>query len=472
MTHVVNSLQFEVTCPDEDMSFNLRQNFGQTLQQEIAEIIDEVCSENVGEDELIKIDRIELDLGAFSRHTFGTDFKKVFRQKLRNELVEKLSDIMPVERQASRLVSNTEALLYFLANGTLPWFADETAISIDEILQQAAADQQGVLSDFFNRNRFDGQIWRRILWQLDNKSKQLVINLSADLKSVAEIIANRLVEIAEIITDLKILMDQPASPEYQEVLSVINDVIIENAGKIFSAGEKTGIAETLLGANIEQILGTDKALVRQVELEFANAAGTAAAAALVNGTKLRDEHRAESEEAFTESSVEENIEKYLVKHSGLVLLTPFFNSFFSELNLLDGAAWKNNDCAFKAVHLLKFLSTGQQRVPEYALVLEKILCGLPVNVPVPLDVVLEPKDIEEAQSLLKAMIAHWNVLKNTSIDGLRETFIRRDGLVTKRDNGWLLQVERKTLDVLLDQIPWGYSTVSLPWNDYLIFVEW
>src|SRR5438132_1105834 len=99
MTHVVNSLQFEVICPDEDMSFNLRQNFGQTLQQEIAEIIDEICSENVGEDELIKIDRIDLDMGSFSRHTFGTDFKKVFSQKLRNELAKKLSAITPVERQ-------------------------------------------------------------------------------------------------------------------------------------------------------------------------------------------------------------------------------------------------------------------------------------------------------------------------------------------------------------------------------------
>ena len=57
-------------------------------------------------------------------------------------------------------------------------------------------------------------------------------------------------------------------------------------------------------------------------------------------------------------------------------------------------------------------------------------------------------------------------------DGLRDAFLKRDGLLIKKEDGWLLQVERKTLDVLLDKIPWGYSTVSLPWNSYLVFVEW
>jgi len=55
---------------------------------------------------------------------------------------------------------------------------------------------------------------------------------------------------------------------------------------------------------------------------------------------------------------------------------------------------------------------------------------------------------------------------------LRESFLKRDGILTQKENGWLLQVERKTLDILIDSIPWGYSTVSFSWNEYLIFVEW
>jgi hypothetical protein len=64
------------------------------------------------------------------------------------------------------------------------------------------------------------------------------------------------------------------------------------------------------------------------------------------------------------------------------------------------------------------------------------------------------------------------MLKNTSVNGLRETFLKRDGILSRQENNWRLQVEQKTLDVLLDSIPWGFSTISLPWNGYLIFVEW
>ena len=74
--------------------------------------------------------------------------------------------------------------------------------------------------------------------------------------------------------------------------------------------------------------------------------------------------------------------------------------------------------------------------------------------------------------MLQAVITHWKILKHTSISGLRESFLKRDGILRKKETGWLLQVERKTLDVLLDSIPWGFSTVLLPWNPQPLFVEW
>src|ERR1700744_3876913 len=101
MNNLVNSLQFEVICPDEDLSLNLRQNFAQTFQADIAEVIEEVCSRYVGENESIKIDKLELDLGAFSKHTFGTDFKRILTYKFEQELTKSLSKITPLERQVS-----------------------------------------------------------------------------------------------------------------------------------------------------------------------------------------------------------------------------------------------------------------------------------------------------------------------------------------------------------------------------------
>ena len=118
------------------------------------------------------------------------------------------------------------------------------------------------------------------------------------------------------------------------------------------------------------------------------------------------------------------------------------------------------------------LGTGLPNQPEYGLILEKICCSLSPDEPVPMEIELEEKEITEAGRLLTAVITHWAALKNTSIDGLRDSFFKREGILTRKGNGWLLQVERKTLDVLVDRIPWVYNPVRLPWNDYLITVEW
>ncbi len=156
-----------------------------------------------------------------------------------------------------------------------------------------------------------------------------------------------------------------------------------------------------------------------------------------------------------------------------MLLAAFLKPFFTKLALWQGVEWRDRDACYRAVHLLKYLCTGEQQPPEYSLVLEKVFCGLSPDDPVPLDIELQEAEMEEAAVLLESVIEHWKILKNTSINGLRETFLKRDGILQHKDNSaWRLQVEQKTLDVLLDSIPWGYSTISLPWNGYLIFVEW
>ena len=35
-----------------------------------------------------------------------------------------------------------------------------------------------------------------------------------------------------------------------------------------------------------------------------------------------------------------------------------------------------------------------------------------------------------------------------------------------------LSAEARTVDVLLDQLPWGVSLLKLPWMDRLLRVEW
>jgi hypothetical protein len=80
--------------------------------------------------------------------------------------------------------------------------------------------------------------------------------------------------------------------------------------------------------------------------------------------------------------------------------------------------------------------------------------------------------MKEADEMLLALIEHWSVLKNTSIDGLRESFLKRSGKLSIENNNWLLQIEQRPYDMLLQQLPWGISMIKLPWMKKLLITEW
>jgi hypothetical protein len=177
-----------------------------------------------------------------------------------------------------------------------------------------------------------------------------------------------------------------------------------------------------------------------------------------------------SEDARTNQHPEAS-EGIYIENAGLVLLHPFLPRFFQALGIAS-----EEDVIIqpeRALCLLHFLATGQGIAPEYELVLPKILCNIPLTAPVESGIGLTDPETEEATALLEAVIRHWDVLKNTGIDGLRGTFLLRAGKITLRDDGdWRLQVESKAYDILMDQLPWGISMIKLPWMQRMLWVEW
>ncbi|MFM9946765.1 MAG: contractile injection system tape measure protein [Saprospiraceae bacterium] len=162
-----------------------------------------------------------------------------------------------------------------------------------------------------------------------------------------------------------------------------------------------------------------------------------------------------------------------LQHAGIVLVHAFLPAFFREAGLLDAKnQFLDHDAQQRGIHLVQFLATGEENLPEYRLLLPKLLCGLPFDIPIERDIVLTEAEKTEADALLKAIIGHWSVLGNTSIAGLREGFIDRTGKLTHTQNGPLLQVEQRTPDILLSRLPWGIGMIKLPWMREMLRVEW
>ena len=161
-----------------------------------------------------------------------------------------------------------------------------------------------------------------------------------------------------------------------------------------------------------------------------------------------------------------------INNAGLVILAQFLPLFFDALGLIKDKAFATEESAGRAALLLQYVITGETALPEHELTLNKLLCGLDPDVPLPGFIHISKHETEEVNNLLESVVEHWKALKGTSARGLRQTFLNRPGILTKDVNGWSVYVERTTVDVLLDHLPWSISIIKLPWNDNLIYVEW
>ncbi len=167
------------------------------------------------------------------------------------------------------------------------------------------------------------------------------------------------------------------------------------------------------------------------------------------------------------------VDELYVYNAGLVLLWSFLPRFFETVELVKDKQFVEGPIsANKAAALLQYLADGNTEPPEYQLVLNKALCGLP------LEMVFEPPEapapeiLAAADALLEAVITHATSLGKISVDGFRRSFLQRKGILSFQDGHWLLQVERQSFDILLDQLPWSFRIVKLPWMEYVLQVEW
>lgn len=181
------------------------------------------------------------------------------------------------------------------------------------------------------------------------------------------------------------------------------------------------------------------------------------------------------EELKTDSAVTsfEEEEKITILNAGLILFHPYLVYVFKELLWInDNNKFINSKVQQKAIMFLQYLLNRKSRQAEHLLVLNKVLCNWPINMPLMVKCNFSKKEKQVAAELLESLKEHWNSLKNTSTQGLIKSFIDRKGIISKTSNGFLLQVDTVTIDILMENLPFGIQTIKLPWNEYFIYTEW
>lgn len=198
-----------------------------------------------------------------------------------------------------------------------------------------------------------------------------------------------------------------------------------------------------------------------------------------HSSRLLSEEKSNSpvnEEGY-ESEVQEaegHDEKIYIDNAGMVLANPYLPELFKRLNLLglDHKDFKDRESAEKAIHILEYMVNETCQSPEYKLLLNKILCGVQTGIPIKQTAEITKEDKQLVDGLVQAIISNWKAIGNTSVNGLRESFLQREGVLSKEDNTWQLQVELKSFDMLLDQLSWSYNTIKYPWMKNVLYVKW
>ena len=161
-----------------------------------------------------------------------------------------------------------------------------------------------------------------------------------------------------------------------------------------------------------------------------------------------------------------------ISNAGMVIANPYIQRLFDMLELLKDNEFKCSESSVRGAHILQYMVNESSHTPEYEMPLNKIMCGISLTNTMEREIYLTEHEKNTVDGLLSSIIEHWRTLKNTSISGLRETFLQREGRLQFKEDKWFLQIESNTFDMLLDKLPWGYSVIKYPWMEHAIHVEW
>lgn len=164
-----------------------------------------------------------------------------------------------------------------------------------------------------------------------------------------------------------------------------------------------------------------------------------------------------------------------IENAGFCLLTPWFVRLFDILGYLDEEKkqFRNTASKVRAVFLLQYLVCGKEKSwKETELTFNRLLTALPGHIPLPKHLSLSDEERQTTDNMVAGVKANWPQMNGTSVEGFRSSFLPRKGRLEQKEEHWLLTVEEKAYDIILETIPWSFRQIRLPWLKKYVQVKW
>jgi len=436
-SHIIQQQDIEIQFESFSDGVGIQNEISDLFYEELLPKMEILFDEVAGEKHLVTIKSLEIDCGSLSTRYWKAELVEQTLRRLRQELItvhKKELQETQSELQDVKIYNAPDNFLFFLKKGYLPWNSRMHTIK----------EMEEMISEKIISKKVFAQKLKELFQTQSTAAERLVYNFSDDLfKKILEWLTESKKEELERIY---LFLDKEKITPGQKKL--IDSLLL----KVFANDHQDPEQEfySLLNDRYKNI-EREKSM-QEEEIAF-----------------IQKEKR-EKKNSLVEKVNER--ECVYIQNAGLIILHPFLPELFTRLELLVDKHWKDNYAQHTAVYVLEFLVSGKEDFPEFNLPLNKILCGMGIGeVLYPVEA-LSAYIRSECEELLSEVIRHWSILKNTSTDTLRETFLQRSGKLTSVDNGWLLNIEQKGVDVLLNSLPWGIGTIKLPWTNEKFYTEW
>jgi hypothetical protein len=447
--HVIQKQRYEIKTRKQKTALDIQNRIDDINTRHISLLLAESFDKHFSADEVIVIDKLELDLGSININNSNEEWADSFFEKLDEQLRSVTTQSKnEIEERKKHIV---KTWIFFLKYGMLQ--QESFYNSVDEIkneLQIISDDEKALLRSFLIHEAGDEIVKRLIAnTSLEEKKFHFQLFFSKDVKSITWQIENEINLNERKISGGRIFFAQLA---WQDIFNYITKTLRVNTSDSFLI-------------DVKRIIG-DRANKLDSDNKFNEA----------TRSNINKEGIAEglSEKEESENHIEKLIlsSEMFISDAGLCLLAPWIDSFFAQLKLTAGNGFTDNWKQQHAVYLLHYLVTTNAEPTEELLVFPKLLCGWPLQMPVINSYEITDEEKKECDDLLTSVIQNWNVLKNTSITGIRESFLQRAGKLIENDEYFVLQLEQRSIDLLLEYVPWTFRFIRLPWMKKSIQVEW
>ncbi len=216
-THIINKQVLELKVNSAEHAYGFQMQARDAFMSDVLPVIGEVLDEIAGPDKIIRIDRLELDLGTINPGRMATQMK----ERIREALLKQLPDLKQKKPQAEKLsfsiietvtegkknkvqlmsetFSQRELLSIYFETGFLPWWAGDEieVIDVDEIIVSLLKKEPVTTLEWLQQLAAKSPVAiRRMVLQLEKPTHKSILDaFPATVISTIQLVSKQLVQV-------------------------------------------------------------------------------------------------------------------------------------------------------------------------------------------------------------------------------------------------------------------------------------